>query len=84
LDTVQSFVIGDKPCDVNLGLVVNACSILVRTGYGSKHTLNRDCAPDAIVDDLSGAADVIEQILHRRIAGGEHAGTTPGGGDSVL
>lgn len=84
LDTVQSFVIGDKPCDVNLGLVVNACSILVRTGYGSKHTLSRDCAPDAIVDDLSGAADVIEQILHRRIAGGEHAGTTPGGGDSVL
>jgi len=84
LDTVRSFVIGDKPCDVNLGLVVNACSILVRTGYGSKHTLNRDCAPDAIVDDLGGAADVIERTLRRGVAGDEHAGTTPGSGDSVL
>ncbi len=82
LDPASSFVVGDKPCDVDLGLVVNACAILVRTGYGSKHALNGDSAPDAIVDDLREAADVIEQTLRRR-GGGEQAGTQPGGGDAA-
>ena len=36
IDLAKSFVIGDKPIDVALGVAVGARSILVRTGYGEE------------------------------------------------
>lgn len=36
IDLPKSFVIGDKPIDVGLGVAVGAQSILVRTGYGEE------------------------------------------------
>lgn len=52
-------VIGDKPADINLGKAVHAKSILVRTGYGKEHEINRTCTPDFIADDLEDAAEWI-------------------------
>lgn len=62
----QAFVIGDKPCDVELGRGVDATTILVRTGYGAKHEADAIVQPDYVVDDLREAARVIERLLARR------------------
>lgn len=64
--TEQSFVIGDKPCDVHLGLVENATAILVRTGYGAEYAENTSCRPHHVVDDLAGAAEWIKAALLAR------------------
>jgi D-glycero-D-manno-heptose 1,7-bisphosphate phosphatase len=54
----ESFVIGDKRCDVELGQRIGATSILVRTGYGADDP--RDGRqPDLIADDLVEAARLI-------------------------
>lgn len=50
------FVIGDKPCDIELGQAVGATTILVRTGYGAEHEAAGVIKPDYTVDDLRGAA----------------------------
>ncbi|MDQ7821495.1 MAG: HAD family hydrolase [Candidatus Eremiobacteraeota bacterium] len=36
LDPARSFVIGDKKCDIDLGIAVGAVPLLVRTGYGKR------------------------------------------------
>src|SRR5262245_39345312 len=36
-DPAQAFVIGDKPCDIELGREVGATTLLVRTGYGAHY-----------------------------------------------
>jgi len=58
LDPARSFVIGDKPADVALGVRVGARPILVLTGYGE--TSMRDPAVAAssahIAQDLAAAA----------------------------
>lgn len=56
LNLSRSYVIGDKPCDIELGLVVGATTILVRTGYGARHAQAGDCAPDLVAADLAEAA----------------------------
>lgn len=59
----NSFVIGDKVCDVELGRRVEATTFLVRTGYGAEVAQGRRAAPDYIVDDLSEAARIIQGLL---------------------
>lgn len=61
----DSFVIGDKPCDIELGQRVGATTLLVRTGYGAEFAASGVIAPDGVVDDLTEAALVIEQRLTR-------------------
>lgn len=74
LDPSRSFVIGDKPCDIDMGLVVNATTFLVTTGYGAAHAAAGDCRPHHVAAGLSEAADIIESILAARTTGGvEHA-----------
>ncbi len=68
-----SFVIGDKPCDVNLGHRVGATAMLVRTGYGAQHERDRTCEPHYVVDDLLAAAHIIESTLRCRPQGASHA-----------
>ncbi|HVX16274.1 MAG TPA: HAD family hydrolase [Pirellulales bacterium] len=58
-----SFVIGDKPCDVDLGQAIGATTLLVRTGYGLRHATDAAVRPDYIVDDLLHAARVIGGLL---------------------
>ncbi len=72
LDPTRSFVIGDKPCDVDLGLVVNATTFLVTTGYGAAHAEAGDCRPHHVAAGLLEAAGIIESILAAR-SGVEHA-----------
>lgn len=61
IDTSQSWVIGDKWLDVNLGHAVGARSILVRTGWGVEEERRRSDGQqvDAICDNLIHAVSVI-------------------------
>jgi D-glycero-D-manno-heptose 1,7-bisphosphate phosphatase len=59
----DSFVIGDKAADIELGRRVAATTILVRTGYGREVEANRVAQPDYVADDLAAAARVIARIL---------------------
>ncbi len=68
-DPGASFVIGDKPCDVELGHQVGATSFLVRTGYGAKVAAEGKTVPDFIVDDLVAAADIIQNLLANKPTG---------------
>jgi D-glycero-D-manno-heptose 1,7-bisphosphate phosphatase len=60
----ESFVIGDKPADVELGRRLGATTILVRTGYGRQSELSGAARPDYVADDLLGAARILEGVLH--------------------
>lgn len=62
-DPAQSFVVGDKPCDVELGQAVGARTILVRTGYGTAIEAEKGCKPDYVADDLNKAAAIIEEAV---------------------
>jgi histidinol-phosphate phosphatase family protein len=64
----SSFVIGDKPCDIDLGRNAGATTILVRTGYGRESENDAAASSDYIVDDLEGAADAIAAELKHRNA----------------
>ncbi len=58
-DPATVVVVGDKPCDIDLGRGLGATTILVRTGYGAAHEKAGDAAADFVVDDLRDAARVI-------------------------
>jgi D-glycero-D-manno-heptose 1,7-bisphosphate phosphatase len=61
LDAAQSFMVGDKWLDVQLGRAVGARAILVRTGAGAAEEMRPldGVAADAIVDNLAAAASWI-------------------------
>ncbi len=62
----ESFVIGDKPSDIELGKVVGAATVLVRTGYGCQTEGARNTAPDFIADDLLEAAAMIGKKIYNQ------------------
>ena len=74
-DPARAFVIGDKPCDIELGRGLGATTILVRTGYGAEHEAARAVMPHYVADDLLQAAG----FLRRWIA----ADTSPCGGEGI-
>jgi histidinol-phosphate phosphatase family protein len=57
-DPALCTVIGDKPCDIDLGKAVGAQTILVRTGYGAKHE-SEGVDASYIATDLVDAANWI-------------------------
>ena len=57
-DLTESFVIGDKPCDIELGRRIGALAFLVRTGYGALWE-RQGLRADYIVDDVLAAAHII-------------------------
>lgn len=59
----QSFVIGDKPCDIELGAALGATTFLVRTGYGGQYATDANVQPHFVVDDLLHAARIIAQLV---------------------
>lgn len=61
-DPFDSFMIGDKKADVQLGRNTGATSILVRTGKGATQEPACEGIFDYAVDDLRGAAEVIEAV----------------------
>ena len=60
-DSAGTFVIGDKPCDIELGRGLGATTILVRTGYGAEHEAARTVEPDYVADDLVAAARFMQR-----------------------
>lgn len=62
-DPKQSYVIGDKACDIDLGRCVGATSVLVRTGYGKQVVAGQDTHPDYVAGDLREAADMIARLV---------------------
>jgi D-glycero-D-manno-heptose 1,7-bisphosphate phosphatase len=62
-DLRASFVIGDKPADIEMGKQVRATTFLVRTGYGADFVSDSGVSPDYLVDDLWEAAHTIQRLL---------------------
>jgi len=62
-DPAESFVIGDKASDIELGRRAGATTILVRTGYGAEVESQGTARPDYVVADLARAARVIEEAI---------------------
>jgi D-glycero-D-manno-heptose 1,7-bisphosphate phosphatase len=58
-----AFVVGDKRCDIELGQVVAATTLLVRTGYGVENEADDSLRPDFVVDDLWQASQAIRGLL---------------------
>jgi D-glycero-D-manno-heptose 1,7-bisphosphate phosphatase len=56
----ECIVIGDKPCDIDLGRNIGAVTILVTTGHGASHVdmINADY----VAADLLQAAYIIENL----------------------
>ncbi len=62
LDLRQSFIVGDKPADLQAGDAVGCRTILVRTGYGresEKEMADGEFQPEYVADDLLAAAQWI-------------------------
>jgi D-glycero-D-manno-heptose 1,7-bisphosphate phosphatase len=55
-DPCASMVIGDKPCDLQLGEAVGARPFLVRTGYGAQVAAAGQAASAEVLDDLVAVA----------------------------
>ena len=64
-DPQQAFVVGDKLCDIELGVRLGAATLLVRTGYG-RQSEAEGVSADYNVDDLSQAADVMATGIRTR------------------
>ncbi|MBS1702701.1 MAG: HAD family hydrolase [Armatimonadetes bacterium] len=62
IDLSASIVIGDKPCDIELGQAVGAKTVLVRTGYGRKHEAAGDCQPDFVIDSIADLSAILNQF----------------------
>jgi len=58
----ESFVVGDKACDIELGRMVGATTILVGTGYGRQVARDGTARPDHVVEDLLVAARLIARL----------------------
>jgi D-glycero-D-manno-heptose 1,7-bisphosphate phosphatase len=67
IDPAHSFVIGDKPCDIDLGRRIGATTFLVRTGYGARYELQGDVRADHVVDDVLAAAHVIGRLVRNEL-----------------
>ncbi|HEX7377818.1 MAG TPA: HAD family hydrolase [Pirellulales bacterium] len=61
----RAFVIGDKPCDIELGAAIGATTLLVRTGYGGQYATHANVRPHFVVDDLLHASRVIAELVQR-------------------
>ena len=64
-DPRQSFVVGDKVCDIELGKQIGAITILVRSGHGRKYD-PQDTPPDYVVNNLEESANLIETLLRKK------------------
>ena len=65
IDLENSWMIGDKVLDVELGKNAGIKTVLVLTGYGKKHLESLKRKPDFIVENLREAVEVITQNLSK-------------------
>ena len=57
-DPQESFVVGDKCSDIEMGRRVNAVTVLVLTGYGKQATFGLE-KPDFVAENFANAAALI-------------------------
>jgi D-glycero-D-manno-heptose 1,7-bisphosphate phosphatase len=62
-DLQASFVVGDKPADIEMGRRVRATTFLVGTGYGAEFVGDPTVKPDYVADDLWVAAEMIHRMV---------------------
>ena len=62
-DLHNSFVIGDKISDIQMGRQAGAVTFLVQTGYGTQAVADPSLAADHVVADLAEAAGKIAALL---------------------
>jgi histidinol-phosphate phosphatase family protein len=60
-DPKRCVVIGDKPCDIELGLGIGATSVLVTTGYGAAYPKDAP-QPHFTVNGLEEAAAIVRRL----------------------
>ncbi len=84
LDPCASYMIGDKACDIGVGLGAGLRTVLVRSGYGSKEEKTMRLTPHLVADGLPEAFEMIRQEMGRAgqgaagqagMAGNAHDGT---------
>jgi phosphoheptose isomerase len=68
LDPAASIVIGDKPCDIDLGRSVGLTTVLVRTGYGTKYFCDGAIMPDFVANDLLNASEIVANHKNATVA----------------
>lgn len=56
----ESVVIGDKPCDIELGVRIGAMTVLVLTGYGAQFANQATIQPTYITQNLWHTAQIIQ------------------------
>lgn len=61
-DSHESFVIGDKVCDIELGQRVGATTFLVCTGYGRQVADANVVSPDYVVEGIGEVVHLIERL----------------------
>lgn len=59
----ESFVIGDKECDIELGHNMGAETFLVLTGYGRRTAMNDSIKAGYVVNNLDEAAHLIATLI---------------------
>ena len=65
IDLEDSWMIGDKNLDVELGLNAGIKPIMVMTGYGEKHFPELERPPFAVADNLLEAVKIVLGNNHR-------------------
>lgn len=56
IDPARSWMVGDKDIDIACGRAAGCRTILVKTGYGTRHASSE---PDIFTDDIAEAAKII-------------------------
>jgi ribonucleotide monophosphatase NagD (HAD superfamily) len=67
LSLSDAFVIGDKPCDIQLGHNIGGTTVLIRTA-GEEQARNAKCERYFIARDLLEAARLIEECFNGEAA----------------
>ena len=56
LDLTRSFMVGDRPSDIQAGVTAGTKAILVLTGAGRETLAKQEVNPDFVAEDIGGAA----------------------------
>jgi D-glycero-D-manno-heptose 1,7-bisphosphate phosphatase len=63
IDFAQSYMVGDKICDIDFGRAVGAKTVLVSTGYGRETGKDQAAHPDFIISGLGELPVIIDDSL---------------------
>jgi len=66
VDLHASFMIGDKCVDMRAGKAAGAVCLQVATGYGAAERGEAEGTRDYFTDDLLGAVQIVQSIIHQR------------------